>query len=89
MRHQLAALTHWERGEQRQSADRYWEAYREIPNPTHEARFQMFHGYTSILRESYFAATDVDLENMGEVMSDKNEPRLYRVEAGYTLGISC
>lgn len=87
MRHQVAALTHWERGEQRQSADRYWEAYREIPNPIHEARFQMFRGYTSILQESYFAATDVDLENMGKVMSDKHEPRLYRVEAGYTLGM--
>ncbi len=87
MRHQAAAVSHWERGEHRHSADEYWKAYRAFSTPTHESRFHIFHGYTSILKEEYFPADDVDLENVRKVMNDKNEPRLFRVEAGYTLGL--
>ncbi|KAL7532274.1 hypothetical protein ACHAWF_004068 [Thalassiosira exigua] len=87
MRHQIAALAHWKNGNHRESANEYWKAFRAFSSPTHQARFHVFHGCTSILREEYFSATDEDFDNMNKVLNDKHEPRLFRVEAGFTLGL--
>jgi len=87
MRHQIAALEFWNQGKHRESATNYWLAFRGIPNPTHEARYHIFHGYTTTLRGDYFEATDDDVKNMEQIFRDKHEPRLFRLEAGYTLGV--
>ena len=89
MRHQIAALEYWNQGKHRESATNYWLSFRGIPN-THEARYHIFHGYTSILRgegTNHFEVTDDDVKNMEQVFRDKHEPRLFRLEAGFTLGV--
>lgn len=87
MRHQIAALECWNSGKYRESATNYWLAFRGIPSYTHEARYHIFHGYTSTLRGDYFEPTDDDVKNMELIFRDKHEPRLFRLEAGYTLGV--
>jgi len=87
MRHQVAALTFWNQGKHREAATEYWLAFRGIPNSTHQARYHILHGYTSTLRGDYFEATDGDVKNMEQIFRDKHEPRLFRLEAGYTLGV--
>mmetsp|Transcript_24956 Transcript_24956/g.46006 ORF Transcript_24956/g.46006 Transcript_24956/m.46006 type:complete len:331 (+) Transcript_24956:318-1310(+) len=87
MKHQQAAVALWGQGKHRESANEYWEAFQAFPNPTHEARYHIFHGYTSILREGHFEASDNDLNNMRKVFEDKHELRLFCLEAGFTLGV--
>ena len=87
MKHQVDALTFWNQGKHREAATSYWLSFRAIPNPTYETRYHIFHGYTSILRDNYFEASDDDVKNLEQIFRDKHEPRLFRLEAGFTLGV--
>lgn len=87
MKHQLLAVTFWGQGRHRESANEYWAAYLTLSDPTCEWRYHILHGYTSILRGSSFEANEDDFKNMRKVFDDKHEPRLFRLEAGYTLGV--
>ena len=84
--HYVAAVKLWELGRRREAADQYWQSFQKIPSLTHELRYYILHGYTSILREQYFEATDEDLSKIRKVVDDKHEPRLFRIECGFTLG---
>lgn len=85
--HQANAVKFWKEGKHRESADEYWECFQLVPSLTEESRYHILHGYTSILREEYFVASDTDLERMKKLYKAKYEPRLFRVEAGFTLGL--
>mmetsp|Transcript_24490 Transcript_24490/g.37915 ORF Transcript_24490/g.37915 Transcript_24490/m.37915 type:complete len:332 (-) Transcript_24490:128-1123(-) len=87
MKHQEAAVTLWGRGKHREAANEYWEAFQAFPSLTHEFRYYMLHGYTSSVREKYFVASNNDMNNMLKIFGDKNELRIFRLEAGYTLGL--
>ena len=87
MRHQQAAVAFWHQGKHRESANEYWDAFQLLP-PTHEARYQTFHGYTTTLRTTdTFEASEDDIKNMKKIFDNKHEPRLFRLEAAYTLGV--
>jgi len=87
MRHQEAAVKCWSQGKHREAATHYWLSFRAISNPTHEFRYYIFHGYTSILRLASFEATDDDVKNVEQIFRDKHELRLFRLEAAFALGI--
>ncbi len=87
MRHQIAAVTSWHQGKHREAATNYWLLFREFSNPTDEKRYYIFHGYTSTLREGDLELSDDDVKNLEAVFRDKHEPRLFRLEAGYALGV--
>ena len=87
MRHQQAAVAFWHQGRHRESANEYWEAFQILP-PTHEARYQIFHGYTTTVRMTdSFEASEDDIKNMKKIFDNKHEPRLFRLEAAFTLGV--
>jgi tetratricopeptide (TPR) repeat protein len=81
-----AALA-FKRRDFRGAADLYWSAFRKSPSLWAENRFIIFTGYSSILLENYFKASDHDLNSLKKVLRDKHELTLYRVEAGYSLGV--
>lgn len=88
--HMQRAVASWHQGRHRESANSYWEAFRCLSSPTHEARYWTLHGYTSILRGEgniNFVASDDDLNNITKIFEDKHEPILFRLEAGFTLGV--
>lgn len=87
MKHQEAAVAFWGQGKHRESANEYWEAFRAFPSLTHDSRYWIFHGYTSVLRGEHFVASDNDMNNMRKISEDKHELRLFRLEARFTLGI--
>ena len=87
IKHGEAAGKFYHSGQYRQSANEYYKAFTFSTSLYHPIRYQIFHGYTSILKEEYFAANDEDFKNMNQVLDDKFEPRLYRIEAGLTLGL--
>ena len=86
-RHMENAVKLFHQGKYRESANEYWLSFCESPALTHTSRWQIFHGYTSILKEEYFPSSDQDFENMRKVLDDKFEIRLFRVEAGLVLGL--
>ena len=64
MRHQQAAVAFWHQGRHRESANEYWEAFQILP-PTHEERYQIFHGYSTTDRMTdSFAEREDDIKNM-------------------------
>mmetsp|Transcript_10196 Transcript_10196/g.12919 ORF Transcript_10196/g.12919 Transcript_10196/m.12919 type:complete len:315 (+) Transcript_10196:154-1098(+) len=85
--HQANAVKFWNQGNHRESANEYWKCFQLLPSLTEESRYHILHAYTSILRDEHFKASDKDLENMKKIFDDKHEPRLFRVEAGFTLGL--
>jgi len=87
MKHQQAAVALWGQGKHRESANEYWLSFQAFPSLTHEMRYWIFHGYTSILREVCSEANDNDFSNLRKIFEDKNELRLLRMEAGFTLGV--
>ena len=86
-KHNIKAVQNWHQGNHRKSATEYWLSFRAIPSLTHELRYHILHGYTTTIRGDLIKATDDDIKNMELVFRDKHEPRLYRLEAGYTLGV--
>lgn len=87
MRHQIAAAISWHQGKHREAATNYWLSFREFSNTTHESRYHIFRGYTSTLREGDLEPTDDDVKNLENIFRDKHELRLFRLEAGFTLGV--
>jgi len=71
----------------RESANKYLEAFEASPSKWAENRWQIFRGYTSILQEEYFAASQIDFEALQKVVNDKSEVKLYRCEAAFTSGL--
>ncbi len=83
-----AAVLNFHQGNYRESADKYLEAATSAsPGTWAENRWHIFHGYTSILREKYFAPTERDLEALDCIIHDKSEGRLFRAEAAFTRGL--
>jgi MYND finger len=74
-------------GNYRLAATKYWESFKEIPGLRKYERWQIFHGYTSVLQEMYFKPSQDDLDHLLQVFNDKHELILYRTEAMFTLGL--
>jgi len=81
------AVTAFHQGNHRLSATKYLQSFLASPDKWDPNRWQIFHGYTSILQEEYFKASDSDLEALQRTANDKNELKLYRCEATFTLGL--
>lgn len=77
----------FQRGEHRESADDYWESFFSRPDDWDENVYHILHGYTSILRESYFSTSSKDFKNLTSLARDGKAPKLYRQEAAWTLGL--
>ena len=77
----------FQRGEQRESADDYWESFISRPGDWDENVYHVLHGYTSILREGYFSTSSKDFKNLTSLACDEKAPKLYRQEAVWTLGL--
>ena len=72
----------------REGANEYWIAFsRYSPSLTHPNRWDIFRGYTSILKERYFEPSDDDWTQLKSVLKDKHELKLFRIEAGLALGL--
>ena len=73
----------------RASATSYREAIEALGHidPYEENRWQIFTGYTSILRECYFTPDKSDVDFLVAVSRDESELRLFRSEAAYTVGL--
>ena len=57
---------------------------------SHQNGESIFRGFTSILQEEYFTAADHDFSALQSVVENRNEVKLYRCKAAFTLGIlSC
>lgn len=69
------------------AADLYKESFICTPGKLEQSRYRKLHGYTSILREKYFRAGEVDLEFLKKIADDKKCPKIFRCEAAFTLGL--
>lgn len=94
--HNEAAVMAFHRGAHREAADEYLKAVLAAPDHWMEqkimgavaTRYHTFHGYTSLLREIYFAPTEADFQTLEcDFLNNKEEPVIFRVEAGWTLGL--
>ena len=83
------AVTAAQREEWRLAADKYLEATLKAPSKWAENRYHIFHGYTTILRDSghNLSPTHADIKALKRMAKDEVEPILFRVEAGFTLGV--
>lgn len=72
-------------GQWRQCADRYLEAYT-IADSGWIAKYNCWSGYTSVLREDHFVASEDDLKALKRVAKDTSAPRIDRQEAHFTRG---
>lgn len=81
------AVAAFYRGDYRQSATLYLESFQASPSTWVENRWQVFHGYTSILQEEYFVPSSSDMEALANIVNSKSEGRLYRCEAAFTAGL--
>ena len=71
----------------RAAAIKYLESFEASPGKWTENRWHIFHGFTSILQEEYFQASQSDMEALERIASDRTEPKLYRCEAAFTAGL--
>ena len=69
-------------GDWRLCADKYLEAYN-VCSSDWPAKFCCWSGYTSVLREDHFKATDADLTALRKVRKDENAPLLDRKQASF------
>lgn len=81
------ASSAFQRGDYRDSATQYLQIFTGIANKFDSFRWLVFHGFTSILQEEYFAATNNDILALKRVAENNHEAKLYRVEAYFTLGL--
>lgn len=82
------AVHAFQSGNYRQSANKYLESFLASPGKYSENRWQIFHGYTSVLQDEYFTASQSDVVALQRIVEDKHELKLYRCEAAFTLGFS-
>ena len=84
--HNFRAVFAAKAGRVRESADAYWQAFLSLPDDKFdERRHYFFHGYADQLAKDNLAATEDDFDKLRNIMNDKNEPRLFRIEAGFTM----
>lgn len=77
----------FQKGDYRESANKYLESFEASPSKWAENRWHIFHGYTSILQEEYFDSSESDFQALESVVRNKSEAKLFRVEAAFTAGI--
>lgn len=71
------AATAFHRGRHRIAATKYLEAFDDsVGHKYNQFRWQIFHGYTSILKEEYFTASTSDMEALNRISNDKAEAKL-------------
>jgi hypothetical protein len=81
------AVLAFQSGRYRESADKYLQAFRKMKAVWADGRYHILHGYTSILREEYFVPSEQDFKELIKIFDNRDEPILYRSEAGFTLGL--
>jgi hypothetical protein len=81
------AVAAFHTGNHRQAAAKYLQAFEASPGKWTDNRWQIFHGYTSILQEEYFAASKRDFQALDRIVKDQTEASLYRMEAAFTSGL--
>lgn len=77
-------------GQYRRAADWYLQSFQTFGRrdpARYSTRWQIFQGYTSILREEYFAANANDFRNVRAIQDDTKEHALFRAEAAFTAGL--
>jgi len=74
-------------GQHRLAATKYIESFNATPTKWSRYRFHIFHGFVSILTEKHFDPDPTDFEFLERVMKDKLEPKLYRCQAAFSLGL--
>ena len=84
-----SAVHAFHRGDYREAANRYLAAFHATPGTWAEHRWHIFHGYTSVLQEQYFPATEEDISDLEKIGKNKHEGVLYRVEASITAALLC
>ena len=72
-------------GSWRKCADKYLEAYL-IADAGWTAKYNCWSGYTSVIREDHFVASEMDLKALKSVAKDESAPRLDRQRAHFTRG---
>ena len=73
------------RGDWRRCADSYRNGYTKSSN-CGELRFNCINGYTSVLMEAHFKATEKDLQFLQRVANDVNAPPMCRARSSFTRG---
>jgi hypothetical protein len=81
------AISAFHTGNHRQAATKYLQAFEASPGRWTNNRWQIFHGYTSILQEEYFTASKSDFQALERIVQDQMEANLYRVETAFTSGL--
>ena len=77
----------FQKGDYRGSADAYLAACRVNEDRWHFMRWQVYHGFTSILCEKYFPPTEDHLAFLREIKDDLSEVSAFRAEACFALGL--
>ena len=85
-KHYRSAVKFFHSGDYRGSANEYLLAFI-LSSQMDRKRWQIFHGYTSILSELYFKPSVNDIIALKQIIQDKLELKLYRVQAGFTYGL--
>ena len=83
------AVQDFHSGNHRASADHYLASLQALggTNQYQANRWQIFTGYTSILREKFFPPSQSDFDALEGIKATKSELRLFRSEAALTVGL--
>mmetsp|Transcript_12231 Transcript_12231/g.26451 ORF Transcript_12231/g.26451 Transcript_12231/m.26451 type:complete len:356 (+) Transcript_12231:204-1271(+) len=83
------AVHDFQSGNHRASADHYLASLQALDgtNQYQANRWQIFTGYTSILREKFFPPSQSDFDALQVIIATKSELRLFRSEAALTIGL--
>jgi tetratricopeptide (TPR) repeat protein len=84
----VAAIGHVQAGRFRESADAYLTAYL-MPSCAHtDCWWNMLRGFTSIVCDGHFPASDKHLKALKRISRDESYPLLHRAEAQLTRGLA-
>ncbi|CAJ1946425.1 unnamed protein product [Cylindrotheca closterium] len=76
------------RGNYRLAATKYLQSFQASPDRWEVNRWQIFHGFTSILTEEYFTASlENDINPLKDIVEDNKELKLFRIEAAFATGL--
>jgi hypothetical protein len=84
----LTAVTHAQAGRWLQSADDYLEAYMMPTAAGWEVYWDSWSGFTSIIRDRQFPATESHMKALKRVAKDKAYPVLHRAQAFLARGLA-
>ena len=86
--HYVAAVGHIQAGRFQESADAYLTAYL-MPSCAHtEGWWHLLRGFTSIVCDGHFPASDKHLKALKRISHDESLPLLHRAEAQLTRGLA-